>query len=166
MNRGQVIQINVSQGGVPKRAVERAIVGPLGIEGDAWAHPNIHGGPRQALLLIAGEVVDQLAAQGYPVFYGALGENLTTLGFDHRTWRAGQRYRLGSEVIIELTKPRGPCRTLDVYGEQLKGDIYDKEVKAGNPESPVWGLSGFYAAVVQGGALYPGAPILLLDQAC
>lgn len=96
------------------------MVVPLGIEGDACAHPNIHGGPRQALLLVASEVVDKLAAEGYPVFYGALGENLTTAGFDHRTWRAGQRYRLGSEVIIELTKPRGPCRSLDVYGAQLK----------------------------------------------
>ena len=47
-----ILQINVSSGGVPKYAVAEASVNRLGIEGDAHAHPAIHGGPLQALLLI------------------------------------------------------------------------------------------------------------------
>ena len=62
---------------------------------------------------------DLLASRGYPLFYGAMGENLTTEGIDHRTWRAGQRYRLGNDVLIELTQPRGPCTALHVYGAEL-----------------------------------------------
>ena len=46
------------------------------------AHPDIHGGPRQAVLLIDADTVDELVARGYPVGYGALGENLTTSGID------------------------------------------------------------------------------------
>lgn len=162
----RVVQINVApKGGLPKRPVSRGVVTPLGLEGDAQAHPQIHGGPRQALLLIAKEVIDELSAAEFPLFYGALGENFTVEGLDRRTLRAGQRYRIGSSVIIELTKPRGPCKALDVYGEHLRPQIHDKLVKSGDPTSPHWGMSGFYAAVVQGGEVFPGAPIQFLDQA-
>lgn len=165
MTRGRILQINTSPGGVPKHPVAECRVTPLGLAGDQCAHPNIHGGPRQAILLIAREVIDQLAAAGYPITYGSLGENFTVEGLDHRYWRAGQRYRVGSEVIIELTKPRGPCRTLDIYGDNLKREIFDKKVKEGDPSSPHWGKSGFYASVIQGGPVLPGAPVFLLDQA-
>ena len=50
---------------------------PHGIQGDSWAHPQIHGGPRKALLIVCAEAIDELRAEGYPVFPGALGENLT-----------------------------------------------------------------------------------------
>jgi MOSC domain-containing protein YiiM len=159
-----VVQISRSDGGLPKRGLSQAQIGPLGVEGDRQAHPQIHGGPRQALLLVCAEVVEELCEEGYPLFFGALGENITTRGLDRRTLRAGQRYRLGSEVIIELTKPRGPCKALDVYDERLKSVVYDAEVKARNPASPRWGMSGFYASVVTGGLLLPGAPILFLEQ--
>ena len=162
---GHVVQVSISPGGLPKRPMREARVGPLGIEGDRHAHPHIHGGPHQALLLVAAEVVEELVGEGYPLFFGAFGENITTRGLDRRTWRQGQRFRLGSEVVIELTKPRGPCKALNVYDPRLKTVVYDAEVKAGNPQSPRWGMSGFYASVVSGGLVLPGAPILFLNQA-
>jgi len=161
--RGTILRVNISRGGVPKLPVARGFLAPLGIEGDAVAHPAIHGGPNQAVLLIASEVVDELSAQGWPVYYGALGENLTTQGIDHKRLRQGQQYRAG-EAIIELTKPRGPCATLDVYGPGIQKVIYDPAVKARDPRSPVWGMSGFYASVVQPGAISPGDPIVLLSE--
>ncbi|MEA2676516.1 MAG: hypothetical protein QOJ81_657, partial [Chloroflexota bacterium] len=42
--QGRVVQVNVSGGGVPKRPVERAWVGPLGLEGDAHRENTVHGG--------------------------------------------------------------------------------------------------------------------------
>ena len=159
-----VVQVSISAGGLPKYPMREGRVGPLGIEGDRHAHPQIHGGPHQALLIVCAEVVEELAEQGHPLFFGALGENITTRGLDRRTLRTGQRYRLGSEVIIELTKPRGPCKALDVYDERLKSIVYDAEVKARNPQSPRWGMSGFYASVKAGGLLLPGAPIVFLEQ--
>lgn len=159
-----VVQVSLSLGGLPKRPVREARIGPLGIEGDRHGHPKIHGGPLQALLIVCAEVVEEFVEQGYPLFFGALGENITTRGLDRRTLRAGQRYRLGSEVIVELTKPRGPCKALDIYGDGLRPAVYDAEVKARNPKSPRWGMSGFYASVVTGGLLLPGAPIMFLGQ--
>ena len=84
---GTIIQINISRGGVPKRPIPEGVITPLGLEGDLCAHPEIHGGPRQAVLLIAAETVDELIARGYPLYYGALGENLTTRGLDRRQLR-------------------------------------------------------------------------------
>lgn len=160
---GTIIQVNISPGGLPKRPIPEAEVTAEGIRGDGWAHPDIHGGPMRALLLITTEGIEELIAQGYSLFHGALGENLTIRGIDRRQMRAGQRYRAG-EVFLELTRPRGPCATLDVYGPTLKQVIYDPQVKAGDPTTPRWGLSGFYARVLKGGTIRPNDPIALIDQ--
>jgi len=147
---GHIIQINISRGGLPKRPVPEALITPIGLEGDSWNHPEIHGGPRQSVLLIAAEAIDELIARGYPLCYGALGENLTTRGLDRTQLRYGQRLRAGA-ALLELTKMRAPCATLDVYGPTIKQEIYDKRIKAGDPSSPRWGLSGFYASVIEPG---------------
>lgn len=162
---GTIVQVNVGRGGVPKYAVPSARVTPVGIDGDAFAHPQIHGGPRQALLLIAAEVLEELAARGYPVGPGSLGENVTTRGIDPRTMRIGQQYRLGPEVIVELTKVRVPCSTIEVYGSGIEAAIYDRQVKAGDVTSPHWGMSGLYASIIEPGVIRPGDPILLIGAA-
>ena len=135
----------------------------LGVTGDGHAHPEIHGGPRKAILLITSEGLDELKERGFPLFPGALGENLTTLGLNRRDVRIGQRYRIG-EVLLEIVKVRAPCDTLSVYGHGIQRAIYDQEVKAGNIASPLWGLSGFYASVLQTGTIHPGDPIHLVDE--
>jgi MOSC domain-containing protein YiiM len=160
---GTVLQVSISRGGVPKRAIAEGDVTPLGIAGDGYANPQIHGGPRQAVLLLASEAIDELTTLGYPLYPGALGENITTLGVDRTLWRAGQRWRVG-QAIVELTKPRAPCDTLSVYGVGIQKAVYDAQVKAGDPSSPRWALAGFYASVVQPGIVRPGDPISLLDQ--
>ena len=159
---GSIVQINISTGGLPKLPIAEAEVTPEGIRGDSWAHPQIHGGPNQALLLITREGIGQLIAQGYPIFPGALGENLTTEGLDRRQMRIGQRYRIG-EVVLELTKMRAPCGSLDVYGSSIKQAVYDARVRAGDASSPRWGLGGFYASVLQSGVIRPKDIIELLD---
>lgn len=160
---GAISHINISPGGVPKRPIPEATVTVAGIRGDSWAHPAIHGGPRQALLLITSEGLDELIAQGFPLYPGALGENLTTTGLDRRHMRLGQRFRIG-DVFCELTKMRGPCSTLDIYGAGIQRAVYDAQVKAGDATSPRWGLGGFYAQVLQPGVIRPHDIITLVDQ--
>lgn len=162
---GVIVQINVSLGGLPKRPILGGMITPLGLAGDGHAHPEIHGGPRQAVLLIGAETIDELKARGYPVFYGALGENLTTRGLDRRELRVGQQLRAGA-AILEITKVRGPCAALDIYGPAIKQEIYDAEVNAGDPASPRWGMSGFYARVIEPGGVYPDDPIVIFSVAC
>jgi len=162
---GVIVQINASLGGIPKRPIAAGMITPLGLAGDACAHPLIHGGPLQAVLVIAAETIDELKARGYPVFYGALGENLTTRGLDRRQLRIGHQLRAGA-AVLEITKVRGPCSALDVYGAAIKQEIYDPLVKAGDPTSPRWGMSGFYARVIQPGPVHPDDPVLILSALC
>ena len=160
---GNIVQVNISPGGLPKRAIEEGYVTPLGIEGDVQAHPGIHGGPLQAILIIAAEVVDTLIESGYPLFYGAMGENITTRGIPIRDLRIGDQVRAGG-AILQITKPRGPCKALDIYGPSLKTDVYDARVKQRDPSSPRWGMSGLYASVVRPGPLRAGDPVALLSS--
>jgi len=159
----EIVQVNISRGGIPKRPVPYALVTRLGIDGDMCARPQYHGGPDQAVLIIAAEVVDDLAARGFPVFYGALGENLTVRGLALDSLRAGQTWRAG-DAILELTKIRVPCSTLDVYGKALRKEIYDTRVKQGDVKSPLWARSGFYASVRQPGMVAAGGPFELLFE--
>ncbi len=149
---------------MPKLPLAEALVTPLGIDGDLHRHPEIHGGLRKALLWITSEGIEELTAAGLPLYAGALGENLTTRGIDRRIWRAGQRWRIG-ETVIELTKMREPCSQIMIYGQNIGLAVYDQNVKAGDPASPRWGLSGFYAAVVQPGSIRVGDRVELLKQA-
>jgi MOSC domain-containing protein YiiM len=163
VHSASILQINVSPGGVPKRPIPTGVVTSLGIAGDKQAHPQIHGGPRQAILIVTSEGIDELKEQGFPLYHGALGENLTTRGLDRRSMRIGQRYRIG-EVLLEITKIRAPCDTLNPYGPGIQKAVYDQDVKAGNSASPRWGLSGFYASVLRAGTIHPGDPIQLVDE--
>ncbi len=160
--RGTIVSVNVSAGGVPKEPVEEAFIGPLGLEGDQVAHPEIHGGPQQAVLILTTDAIEELERAGFPVFPGALGENLTVNGLDRRWIRPGQRYRAG-DAILEITKLRRPCLTIERYGAGIGRAVYDDRVKAGEAGSPRWGLGGFYAAVVQPGRVSIGAPVALLE---
>ena len=155
---GTIVQVNTSPGGLPKRAVAGGFISENGLEGDSHAHPGIHGGPRKAILLIAAEVIDDLIAGGYPLFYGSLGENLTTRGLQLAQLRIGDRLAAGG-ALLEITQPRGPCSALHVYGESLKNQIYDARVKAFDPESPRWGMSGLYACVLEPGYVRTNDPV-------
>ncbi|HLG97379.1 MAG TPA: MOSC domain-containing protein [Bryobacteraceae bacterium] len=160
---GSIVQVNISRGGIPKIAVPEAVITYEGVLGDSYAHPQIHGGPNKAVLIITSEGIAELEAQGYPLYHGALGENLTTKGLDRRQMRPGQRYRAG-EAHLEITKLRVPCRTLDIYGPGIQQAMYDPQIKAGDPSSLRWGLSGFYARVLRPGKIRPHDIITLVDQ--
>jgi MOSC domain-containing protein YiiM len=108
-------------------------------------------------------VVDALTARGYPLFYGALGENLTTRGLDIRRIRIGDQLRVGG-ARLEITQPRGPCTALAVYGDSLAGEIYDRKVQQLDFSSPRWGMSGFYASVTAVGPVRAGDPVSLISQ--
>jgi MOSC domain-containing protein YiiM len=158
-----VLQVSISPGGVPKHAIPEGFLGPLGIEGDSHDHPKFHGGPTRAILMISFEGIEELKALGFPLFLGALGENITTEGVDRRMWRSGQRWRIGN-AVIELTQMRVPCDQLSVYGHGIQRAVYDSQVKAGDFTSPRWGLSGFYASIVTPAVIHAGDPIALMSE--
>jgi hypothetical protein len=69
-------QISRSNGGLPKHAISQPVMmDATGVEGDRHRDLRYHGGPNKAVLMIAAELIDSLAARGFPIYYGALGEN-------------------------------------------------------------------------------------------
>jgi MOSC domain-containing protein YiiM len=156
---GKIVQINISSGGVPKRPIEEAHMTFDRVAGDDWRHKDIHGGPDRAVLMIAVETIEALQRDGYPVFNGALGENLTTRGIDYREIRYGDRFRIGTGVVLEVTKRRAPCRTLTVYGADIGKALFDKEANAHDASSVKWGQAGFYCKVIAEGVVRPGDTI-------
>ena len=158
---GTVLQVSVSRGGIPKRAIPSGELTEAGVTGDGWRY-QFHGGKKKAILLVTMEGVDELVARGFPLFAGALGENLTTRGIDRRELRIGQRFSVG-DAEIALIQPRTPCGTLDVYGSGIQAAMFDAQTQTGDPASPRWGLSGFYASVVRPGHVCAGDVIHLVE---
>lgn len=163
--RGVLRQINRSIGGVPKLALAGPVmVTETGVEGDQQSDLRHHGGPFKAVLMIAAEVIEDLAARGFTVYPGALGENFTVAGLDPAMWRGGQQYRIGADVVIELTTLREPCSNLFSYGRYIGEELYDARCKNGDITSPHWARGGFYARVVQGGVIAAGSPVELISD--
>lgn len=162
---GIVVQINRSPGGLPKLPVYGPVmVTREGIEGDLHRNLKYHGGPDKAVLMMAAENIAELQDAGYSIIAGSLGENLTVMDLDSMRWRAGQRYRIGEDLVIELTTLRQPCLNLDVFGPAIKKDVYDARCRAGDPTSPRWAKGGFYARVIHPGLIVAGAPVVLESE--
>jgi MOSC domain-containing protein YiiM len=137
---------------------------PEGLVGDSWRNPQFHGGPKQAVLIICAEAIADLCSQGFALYPGALGENLTVAGLDRLRFRIGQHWQVGEAVVV-LTKIRVPCKTLNIYGAgTIQKAVYDSQVKAGDPASPLWAKGGIYGAVIRAGAVRPGDAIELLAE--
>jgi MOSC domain-containing protein YiiM len=160
-----ITQINRSPGGLPKLPVEGILkITAEGLEGDWQRNRKYHGGPDKAVLMIAAEAVDELASQGFKVTYGSLGENLTVRGLDRRSWRSGQRYRVGEGCVIELTTQRVPCTNLDPYGPGVQKAMYDAACKANDHASARWANGGFYARVIRQGVVFAGSAVELIEE--
>jgi MOSC domain-containing protein YiiM len=158
--QGVVVQVNLSRGGLPKRPVPEAFLTLLGFEGDAVAHPKFHGGPLKAVLLVTSEGIDELIAAGYPLFSGAMGENLTVRGLDRRALGPGTRLTAG-DAVVELTTLRIPCSNLDGYGPSIKAAVYEEGM---TPQDPRWGLGGFYTAVLKTGLVRAGDAVRVITR--
>ena len=149
-----MLQVSVSNGGVPKRAVDSAHVGWLGLEGDAHREDTVHGGPTRAVCLFAVEVIERLQVEGHPVEPGGVGENLTTSGIEWSSLPVGTRVRIGNEVVLELTLPAMPCDTQ--RANFLRGEVSRISFVLHPGDSRV------YARVVSEGVVRPGDAIELL----
>jgi MOSC domain-containing protein YiiM len=154
MTSGSLYQINASRGGVPMLPILEATVGELGIDGDAVANPDIHGGPERAVSLYSMERIEALAAEGHPIAPGTTGENLTLRGIDWDQVAPGAQLRLGEAVLLEITRYTTPCST-------IRGSFKDNDSNRIHQNlHPGW--SRAYAKVLSGGVIRPGDPVELL----
>src|SRR5262245_38358188 len=112
MNRGRIVQINISKGGVPKLPVLSARITTLGLEGDGQNDTKHHGGPNAAVCLFSLEVIERLRGEGHPIHPGSTGENITVAGVDWPAIQPGMRLRFSGGVELEVTQYTAPCSTI------------------------------------------------------
>ena len=157
MRTGRIAHISVSPRGVPKKAVERARITPLGLEGDGHRPVPYHGGPDRAVCVYALDAIRALQAEGHPVAPGALGENVTIDGLPWEAVTPGRRLRLGDTVVLEVTSYTTPCRTIM---RAFKDRACGRVSQARHP-----GWSRVYARVLAEGVIAAGDPVCLLEPA-
>ncbi|MCT9112094.1 MOSC domain-containing protein [Streptomyces mirabilis] len=150
--------------GIDKRPVDGPVrvtapgpkgVGASGLAGDAVCDLRHHGGNDQAVYAVAREDLDDWGRElGRPLASGAFGENLTTQGLDVSGARIGERWRVGSEVVLEVTSGRIPCRTFQGHvGEQRWVKRFTQK-----------GAPGAYLRVIEPGEIRAGDPIEVVHR--
>lgn len=140
-----LVQLNTSNGGMPKRPVPSALVTKDGVAGDWQKNRKYHGGPDRAVCIYSEELYAWLRDQGTDLASGSVGENFTTRGLDLLKLKIGYRLRVGGTCVIEITKVRVPCNQLRKWDADL-------------PELIV-GRSGWMAKVVEEGVVTAGDSI-------
>jgi MOSC domain-containing protein YiiM/uncharacterized damage-inducible protein DinB len=149
---GRVAQLNVSDGGVPKKPIEVAEVGDRGLVGDRQAARQHHGRPLQALCLWSADVIDALRAEGHPIEAGSAGENVTVAGIEWRTIRPGTQLLIG-DVLAEVSAWAVPCKKNAAW-------FSDRDFnRMSHDRHPGW--SRAYAWVREPGTIRQGDPVVV-----
>lgn len=143
--------------GIFKQSVAgRVLVRPHNLDGDRQADLRVHGGPEKAVYAYPSEHYEfwgaELPEADLPP--GAFGENLTTAGLTEDDVFIGDRFRIGSSVLM-VTQPRQPCFKL--AAKFRRDDIIKRFLDSGR--------SGFYLAVIEAGEVGAGDVIELLSRA-
>ncbi|MGW1162206.1 MOSC domain-containing protein [Streptomyces sp. NPDC002513] len=118
----------LSATGIDKRPVDGPVTviapgpkgtGEVGLAGDRVYDVKHHGGSDQAVYAYGREDLDGWEAElGRPLANGVFGENLTTLGLDVNGALIGERWRIGPDVVLEVSCARIPCATFQGWLER------------------------------------------------
>jgi len=140
------------------------LVEGVGIEGDAHAGETIqhrsrkrwrpHDPNLRQVHLIGSELFEELAAEGFAVEPGEMGENVTTRGIDLLGLPTGARVRLGADAVVEVTGLRNPCVQLDRWQDGLMEATLDRR-----EDGTLIRRAGVMGVVVAGGEVRPSDPV-------
>lgn len=146
----------------PQRESIHLIEG-LGVDGDAHAGVTVRHRSRvvrdpsqpnlRQVHLIHAELHDDLAALGFAVSPGDMGENVTTRGVDLLGLATGTLLTVGG-AVIEVTGLRNPCRQLNGFQSGLMQAVLDRDASG-----RLVRLAGVMAVVRRSGLIRSGDPI-------
>ena len=145
--------------GIFKHPVEgRVMLQTTNLDGDRQADLSVHGGVNKAAYGYPSEHYAAWNAElpelsNLASDWGTFGENFTTEGLLEAAVFIGDRYRVGSAVVM-VTTPRLPCYKLAAKFQ--RDDIIERFVLSGR--------SGFYFSVVEEGEVGAGDEIEFLGR--
>jgi MOSC domain-containing protein YiiM len=160
VNVGKLVP-NPAKGGITafgKRPVDGPVFvsspgcdkGKSGVAGDAIGDRQNHGGDDQAVYAFAREDLDLWETGLHRrLADGSFGENLTTVGIDPNKALIGERWHVGTELLLQVTAPRVPCKT---FAANMGVRRWARRfTESGRP--------GAYLRVVHPGLVCPGDPV-------
>ena len=145
----------VSTGIFKEPVAGRVMLRTLNLDGDRQADLSVHGGPSKAVYVYPSEHYEywrrELPEMKLP--WGMFGENFTSAGLFESELNIGDKFRVGSAVVM-VTEPRMPCYKLGIkFG---RSDIVKRFLASER--------TGFYFAVLQESEVGAGDPIKLIEK--
>jgi len=142
--------------GIFKRPVTgRVALRTLNLDGDRQADLSVHGGPFKAVYGYPSEHYgywrQELPEAKLP--WGGFGENFTTEGLAEGDLHVGDRFRIGSALVM-VRQPRMPCYKLAAKFQ--RDDMIERFLHSGR--------SGFYFSVDQEGEVGESDSFELLSR--
>ena len=125
----------------------RVAVQKYNLDGDRQADLKVHGGPDKAVYAYPAEHYDFWRGElpGVDLPWGMFGENFTTEGLRESEVNVGDRFRIGSSLLM-VTQPRMPCFKL--AAKFNRDDMIKRFLDSGR--------SGFYLSVIEEGEVCAG----------
>lgn len=151
MQNGDPVSTGIFKTPIPGRVMLRT----LNLDGDRQADLSVHGGPTKAVYAYPSEHYDYWKHElpGMELPWGMFGENFTTAGLFESELNIGDKFRVGSAVVV-VTEPRMPCYKLAIRFE--RPDIIKRFLASER--------TGFYFAVLQKGEVGAGDEIQLIEK--
>ena len=145
----------VSTGIFKEPVAGRVVLRTLNLDGDRQADLSVHGGPSKAVYAYPSEHYDYWMHE-FPEMklpWGMFGENFTTAGLLETEVNVGDKFRVGSTIVM-ATEPRMPCYKLGIrFG---RSDIIKRFLASQR--------TGIYFAVLQEGEVGVGDPMELIEK--
>lgn len=139
-----------------------------GVQGDAHCgatvqhlylkRRNANAPNRMQVHLLQSELFDELAAAGFSLDPGDLGENITTCNIDLLTLSLGTRLHVGTDAVIELTGLRTPCSKIDGFRQGLLKQVKTPKQHRIPARAGVMGIVLQSGPVTCGDSIYPVQP--------
>lgn len=144
---------------------EVMLLAGLGIEGDAHMGVTVKHRSRVArdptkpnlrqVHFIHAELHEEIAAKGFKVLPGQMGENITTSGIEVLKLPKGTLMQLGDAAVVEITGLRSPCKQLNSIQAGLMEAVLDRD-----DEGNLIRKSGVFGIVIEGGIVRQGDRIV------
>ncbi|MBL0170913.1 MAG: MOSC domain-containing protein [Gemmatimonadaceae bacterium] len=136
----------------------------LGVEGDAHAGVTVQHRSRVAqnpdqpnlrqVHVVHAELFEELAAKGFVIAPGDIGENITTRGIDLLSLPVDTELQLGATARVRITGLRNPCHQLNDFQDGLTKAVLEKR-----PDGSLIRKSGIMGVVLAGGEVTAGDAI-------
>lgn len=136
----KAICISEKKGTLKVPVQEAELIPDHGIKNDAHA-----GNWHRQISLLSDEKIQAFKEKVPGIRYGAFGENLVTEGYDLRNIPVGTKFRIGNDIIIQMTQIGKNCHTKCAISKQTGECIMPRE--------------GVFARVLKGGVIHTGDSI-------